>query len=77
MNPERHVKLFRNGRNQALRIPREMELPGSDAVIRKEGNRLIVEPLAKPSLLTVLASLEPLDEEFPEIEELPVDDVAL
>lgn len=77
MNPERHVKLFRNGRNQALRIPREMELPGSDAVIRKEGNRLIVEPLAKPSLLTVLASLEPLDEEFPAIEELPVDDVAL
>lgn len=77
MNPERHVKLFRNGRNQALRIPREMELPGSDAVIRKEGNRLIVEPLAKPSLLTVLASLETLDEEFPEIEELPVDDVTL
>ena len=77
MNPERHVKLFRNGRNQALRIPREMELPGSEAVIRKEGNRLIVEPLAKPSLLTVLASLEPLDEEFPVIEELPVDDVAL
>jgi len=77
MNPERHVKLFRNGRNQALRIPREMELPGSDAVIRKEGNRLIVEPLAKPSLLTVLASLETLDEEFPAIEELPVDDVTL
>ncbi|MDH3452595.1 MAG: AbrB/MazE/SpoVT family DNA-binding domain-containing protein [Gammaproteobacteria bacterium] len=76
MNPERHLKLFRNGRNQALRIPREMELPGSDAVIRKEGNRLIVEPLAKPSLLTVLASLEPLDEDMPVIEELPVDDVA-
>ena len=77
MNPERHVKLFRNGRNQALRIPREMELPGNDAVIRKEGNRLIVEPLAKPSLLTVLASLETLDEEFPTIKELPVDDVTL
>lgn len=77
MNSERHVRLFRNGRNQAVRIPREMELPGSDAVIRKEGNRLIVEPLAKPSLLTVLASLEPLDEEFPQVEELPTDDVAL
>ena len=77
MSAERHVKLFRNGRNQALRIPREMELPGNDAVIRKEGNRLIVEPLARPSLLAVLASLEPLDEEFPEIRELPVDDVEL
>ncbi len=77
MNAERHVKLFRNGRNQALRIPREMELPGSDAVIRKEGNRLIVEPLAKPSLLAVLATLEPLHVEFPEIDEFPVDDVEL
>lgn len=42
--PERHVKLFKNGRNQAVRIPREFELPGEDAVMRKEGTRLILEP---------------------------------
>jgi antitoxin VapB len=36
---ERHVKLFRNGRNQAVRIPREFELPGEDAVRRKEVKR--------------------------------------
>ena len=41
MQQERHVKLFKNGRNQALRIPREYELPGDEAVIRKEGNRLV------------------------------------
>ena len=29
--PERHVRLFRNGRNQALRIPREFELTGVTA----------------------------------------------
>ena len=40
MISERHVKLFKNGRNQAVRLPREMELPGEDAVIRKEGERL-------------------------------------
>jgi antitoxin VapB len=35
---ERRVKLFRNGRNQAVRmIPREFELSGKDAVMRKEG----------------------------------------
>ena len=34
----RHVKLFKNGRNQAVRIPREFELPGEDAVIHKRGN---------------------------------------
>ncbi len=41
MVPERHVKLFKNGRNQAVRIPREFELPGEDAIMRKEGGRLI------------------------------------
>ena len=42
---ERHVRLFRNGRNQALRIPREFELEGDEAIVRKEGDRLIVEPV--------------------------------
>ena len=37
MNMQRPVKLFRNGRNQAVRIPREFELPGEDAIMRKEG----------------------------------------
>jgi len=77
MFPERHVRLFKNGRNQALRIPRDFELPGNEAIIRKEGNRLMIEPVARPSLLTVLASLEPLDEDFPEVEDLPPGGVAL
>ena len=65
--PERHVKLFKNGRNQTVRIPREFELPGDDAIMRKEGNRLVIEPSAPKSLLAILATLEPLDEEFPPI----------
>ena len=77
MGFERHVKLCRNGRKQAVRIPREFELPGEDAIIRKEGDRLIIE-LAKPrSLLALLASWEPLDEEFPVIEDSPPDAVDL
>jgi len=64
---ERHVKLFKNGRNQAVRIPREFELPGEDAIMRKEGDRLIIEPTPPKSLLALLATLAPLDEEFPPI----------
>jgi len=67
MNTERQVRLFRNGRNQALRIPRDLELPGRAAILRKEGSRLIVEPVAGPSLLAVLARLEPIEEELPPI----------
>jgi antitoxin VapB len=74
---ERHVRLFKNGRNQAVRIPREFELPGEDAIMRKEGNRLIIEPAPPSSLLAVLASLEPIEESFPPIDELPHEPVEL
>ena len=76
VNPERHVKLFKNGRNQAVRIPREFELPGEDAIMRKEGDRLIIEPKRqKGSVLELLASWEPMDEPFPEIKDLPAEPV--
>lgn len=77
MGIERHVKLFRNGRSQAVRIPREFELPGKDAIMRKEGERLIIEPTPKKSLLALLATMKPLDEEFPEIPDLPAEPVDL
>jgi antitoxin VapB len=75
MAGERHVKLFKNGRNQAVRIPREFELPGRDAIMRKEGDRLIIEPVSPRSLLAVLATLTPLNEDFPPIDEPPLDPV--
>ena len=53
---ERHVRLFRNGRNQAIRIPREFELEGNEAILRKESIRLIVEPVRKERLLNVFNS---------------------
>jgi antitoxin VapB len=74
---ERHVRLFRNGRNQALRIPRDLELPGRQAVLRREGHRLVVEPFARPSLLAVLAKLKPLEEDFPPIERVAAEPVDL
>jgi len=69
---ERYVKLFKNGRNQAVRIPREFELPGVDAIMRKEGNTLIIEAAPPRSLLALLATLQPLAEELPSIpDEMP------
>lgn len=76
MTASRHVRLFRNGRNQALRIPRDLELPGRAATLRKEGSRLVVEPVAGPSLLAVLARLKPIDEDvlpIPRLAAEPVD----
>jgi antitoxin VapB len=78
MPTERKVRLFRNGRNQAVRIPRDLELPGSEALLRKEGERLIVEPMPRPSLLDLLSTWAPLDEELPEIDDLePIEEIKL
>ena len=77
LSAERHVKVFKNGRNQAVRIPREFELRVEDAIIRKDGDRLIIEPAPPKSLLAVLATLAPLDEDFPAIRKLPPDRVDL
>ena len=67
MSTERHVKVFKNGRNRAVRIPREFEFPGEDALIRKEGKKLIIEPAPQKSLLTVLKTLRPIPEDLPPI----------
>ncbi len=72
METERHVRLFRNGRNQAIRIPREFELEGTEAIIRKEGHRLILEPISRGNrLIELLKTLSPIEAPFPEIDDAP------
>ena len=68
----RQARLFRNGRNQAVRIPREFELTANEVVIYREDDRLIIVPVeCSPSLAEVLATLSPLDEDFPDIQDPP------
>ena len=64
------VRLFHNGRNQTLNIPHAFEMSSNDVVIRKEGERLIIEPFKKGSLLELLATLPDIDEGL-----LPLDDI--
>ncbi len=68
---ERHAALFRNGRNQAVRIPREFELEGTEVLVRKDGDRLILIPIRKNTLAELLASWEPLDETLPDVDDPP------
>jgi len=67
----RQVRLFRNNRNQAIRIPVEFELPGSEAIIRRDGDRLVIEPVRRKGLAALLDSWTPLADEFPEIADPP------
>jgi antitoxin VapB len=67
MSEQRHVRLFRNGRNQAVRIPVEFELPGDEAIMHRDGERLVIEPVRKPGLVALLQSMKPLAADRPEI----------
>jgi antitoxin VapB len=69
MPEQRHVKLFRNGRNQAVRIPVEFELPGDEAIMHRDGDRLVIEPVRKRGLVALLKTMKPLEEDFPEIDD--------
>lgn len=71
MTAERRVKIFKNGRNRAVRIPREFEFAGEDAIMRQEGARLVIEPAAPQSLLALLKTLNPIDEDFAPIPDPP------
>jgi len=69
MPEQRHVRLFRNGRNQAVRIPVGFELPGSEAITHRDGDRLVIEPVRKRGLVGLLWTMKPLEEGFPEIDD--------
>ncbi|WP_375451509.1 antitoxin [uncultured Devosia sp.] len=40
------AKLFKNGRSQAVRLPKEFRFEGEAVNIRREGNAVILEPVA-------------------------------
>ena len=72
----RSVRLFRNGRSQAIRIPREFALPGTEATItRDRKGRLIVEAVKKPTLRELIETWEPLPDadSMPPIDKLKVE----
>ena len=73
----KEVKLFRNNRGQAVRIPAEFEFPGDRVLIHREGAKLIIEPISRPAdIVELLAQwrteppLEP-DDQLPVIEDTP------
>lgn len=74
----RHARLFRNGRNQAVRIPRELEIPGDEVRIYREGHRVILEPIVEQNrLVELLARWKPITDPFPDVDAglMPLDDV--
>ena len=60
----RTAKIFKNGRSQAVRIPRDFAFEGvTEVAMRKVGQRLILEPLRK-SWLTLNDESDPVGDDF-------------
>jgi antitoxin VapB len=77
---ERRVRLFRNGRSQAVRIPKDLEFSGNEVVLRKEGARLVIESVpTRSGLLQALAAMKATDEQLPDVDKRlrQLDDVKL
>jgi len=69
------VKLFKNRRNQAVRIPMDFAFDADTVRISRDGERLILEPVRENALVALLDSWQPLDDalhEFPAIDDPPV-----
>ena len=60
----RHVKLLRRRGHQLM--------PGEEAIMRRDGDRLVIEPVRKRSLLALLKTMKPFDGDFPEIDDPPL-----
>jgi antitoxin VapB len=41
------AKIFMSGRSQAVRLPKEFRLPGTEVNIRRVGNAIMLEPAAE------------------------------
>jgi antitoxin VapB len=64
-----HVRLFRNGRNPAIRIAVEFELPDDEAIMHRDGDRVVIEPVRQRELVTLLKTMKPHERDFPEIDD--------
>lgn len=80
---ERTVRIFRNGRSRAVRIPSEFDLAGDEVIIRQEKNGLItIQPVERRrsprEVIEWLRAQPQIDEVFPDIDDsdmLPLDDI--
>jgi antitoxin VapB len=77
MSEVREAKIFKNGRSRAVRIPREFDSFGDVAILRQVGDTVVIEPKRRNRLAEFLRTLEPIDEDLPEIEDLPAEPVDL
>lgn len=60
MSDARTAKIFKHGRSQAVRLPKEFRMPGTEVRVRRVGHGVLLEPMDVP--FDVKAWFDKLDE---------------
>jgi len=68
---ESTAKVFQNGRSQAIRLPKAFRFKGSEVKIRREGDKVILEPIERDHWPEGFWDDFTLDPDFETAEPLP------
>jgi len=60
MSNTKTAKIFKHGRSQAVRLPKEFRMPGTEVRVRRIGRSVLLEPIGVP--FDVKAWFDKLDE---------------
>lgn len=58
------AKIFKNGQSQAVRLPKEFRLSGTEVLIKKQGNSIILTPIDDKPWQELIESLGQFTEDF-------------
>lgn len=56
------AKLFMHGRSQAVRLPKEFQLPGTEVEVYRDGDRVVLKPvpISRPDVEAIFAKMDAL-----------------
>jgi len=65
------AKLFKSGRSQAVRLPKEFRFEAKEVRVSRHGRGVLLEPVQEEDWKSVFAKIDALGVDFPEREEQP------
>lgn len=65
------AKIFQHGGSQAVRLPKAFRFEGTEVLIEKHGDKVILKPVPVPKFRTFAEIARYLAEEFPDSESFP------
>ncbi len=65
------AKIFRHGGSQAIRLPKAYRFDGTEVLVEKRGDEVILKPKLKPELKTLNNVACYMREKFPEGSDFP------